>query len=72
MEDTKQKVIGLIEELLNHTYSTEEKGNLIMNNIINSVAFGKDIIDTIYWGTEYLNATQIYEKAEKDYKPIIL
>ena len=67
----KEYIIEIIEKLLNGE-GTDEEENSWMNDIIESVPFYEGIYNEIVFGDGKLSAEEIYEKAKKNHKPIIL
>lgn len=67
----KEEIIELIRKLEVGEGEEDEQDTWVFE-IKKSVPFGIEIIDNIFWLDTDLSPEEIYEKCEREYKPIIL
>ena len=67
----KDEIIALIKRLKKAEGTDEEQSEWVWQ-IENSVPFYQEIVKLLFWSNEVLTAEEIYDRAEKNYKPIIL
>lgn len=67
IKKSKQEVIVLIDKIISNNFSDDEVDNLC-NELYNSVDFGQNINDIIFFGDDdNLSATQIYDMAKLNF-----
>ena len=71
MKLREMEIIKIIEKLQKGE-GTDIEQEERMNEICESVLFYEKIINLLFWSNEILSPTEIFQKAKKEYNPIIL
>lgn len=67
----KKQIVEIISKLLNGEGTDIEQEEWV-NRIRESVPFWEKIINFTFWSNEEMSANEIYERAEREHRPIIL
>lgn len=71
MKCKEKEIIEIIKKLQNGEGSDSEQEKWV-NDIRESVPYYEQIINLLFWCNDDMTATELFERAKKDYKPIIL